>query len=354
VVIALAFTARAATVVCDPAEARRILVDANIDEARAPVTHPWLVPGLAVAAGEPRVAEVVRAICARGGDLSVEPADAWEDIGWAAYTLLVTSSERDACGLVHHHVSLSIGIRLGAPRYSLRAALPDERTPLASCDAPATWRSERVIDGEQSAVRLVVVEDHEGDAVRRHLVARRAGPGGWVDQELLDPAPPRVADPAAAGPLVRLAPTRTGEPWIVASQDRLLGPCSPLGGQQVWRWVGERWVRSEGRGALGLLAREGLWRYAGDDGWMLILAQDDEGDLDLLLPRVRRLQERVPEDLLEPLASADFPRLNPGFYVAVPVPWATEAEARAARSAWNIPPSYVKRAWAAVDPCGVR
>lgn len=343
--------ARAASVVCDPGEARRILEDARIDEARAPVTHPWLVPGLARGAGDPAVADAIRAICERGGDLSVERTDQWEDVGWAAYAVIVTSTDADGCALVHHRVAVSIGIGAAGPRYRLRSPLPDERTRVGDCELPSTWRTEAIVDGDRSAVRLVSVEDHAGDQVARHLVVRRATAEGWFDQLLVDPAPPRVADPSAAGPIARLAHTRSGETWVVLSGDRGGSPCVRRGGQVVWRWSDGAWVRSQGREALELLTAEGLWRYAGDDGYMLILAQDDERDSELLEPRLRRLQRAgVREDLLL-LDSSDFPKLNPGFWVITPAPWPTEREARAAKSAWNVPAAYVKRAWSALDVC---
>jgi hypothetical protein len=346
-------TALAASVVCDPAEARRILEDANVDELRAPVTHPWLVPGLARSVASPEVAAAIGAVCQGGGDLSVERADQWEDVGWAAYALVLTLAERDACGLVHRRVPLSIGISDGVARYSIRGELPDERTPLEGCEEAAVWRSEETVDGDRSPVRLVSVGDHRGEQVERHLVARRAGPEGWTDQRLLDVTPPRLLDPRASGPVVRLARTRGGEPWVVSSHERRGPGCVAVGGQVVWRWVDGRWERSEGREALAWLTREGLWRFAGDDGWMLILAQDNDRQEALLEPRQRRLQRLVSEPLLR-LESADFPKLNPGFYVLTPAPWATAAEARAARAQWDIPSSYIKRAWVAVDPCARR
>lgn len=223
---------------------------------------------------------------------------------------------------------------------------------MGDCQVPAAWRQEQVIAGEDDAVRLVLVTDHEGEAiVHTHVAVRRATPGGWSEQVLLDPAPPRLLDPQAAGPTVELARRRDGEPVVVVSHDRTPGLCRPLGGQEVWRATDGVWTSVSGREALTALAREGLWRQAGDDGFLLILGQDDEDDADLVEPRRRRLQRRDPEPLYL-MSSSDFPGLVPGFVMIVPAPWPTEAEAEAAKGRWTRSASvYVKQAWIAPDPC---
>jgi hypothetical protein len=302
--VILASIAAAAPVVCDPAEAERVRVDARIDELRAPVTHPWLVPGLARQSGDPDVRAEVARLCAGEGNLFVERADVYEQSGWSSHLLVLSRIEQDGCSLVHHRVPLSVGI------------------------GPA------------------------GDAiVHTHVAVRRASPEGWSDQILLDPAPPRLLDPTAAGPDLALARSRSGEPLVVLSHDRTADPCVPLGGQEVWRSTDRGWTSVSGREALTLLALEGLWRLAGDDGFFLILGQDKESDADLVEPRRRRLQRRDPGRLYL-MSSSDFPGLNPGFVMIVPAPWPTAEEAEAAKGRWTRSASvYVKQAWIASDAC---
>ena len=346
--------ALAAPVVCDPAEAERVLVDARIDELRAPVTHPWLVPGLARRSADPEVAAAVSALCGGSGSLFVERAEAYEQSGWSAYLLVVSRIETEDGCLRHHRVPLSVGIGPTGATYRVRGTLPVERTPMEACTEPAAWREEQVLAGEDDAVRLVLVVDHEGEAVvHTHVAVRQATVEGWSEQVLVDPAPPRLLDPSAAGPTVELARSRDGSPVVVLSHDRTASPCFATGGQQVWRDEGGRWTSVTGRAALTVLAREGLWRQAGDDGWLLILGQDGEDDTDLVEPRRRRLQRRDPEPLYL-LASSDFPGLVPGFVMIVPAPWPTAEEANAARGRWTRSASvYVKQAWSAPDPCGL-
>lgn len=356
----------AAPVVCDSAEAARLLVDARIDERRVPVTHPWLVPGLARRAGDARgappgqaaVAAAVAEECAAGGELVVERAEQVEQGSWAAYVVVLSRAERQGCSLVHHRLPISVGFGPTAAdtTYGLRGELPPERTPLDGCPEPAVWRSQTQLAGGDGAVRLFVVADHRGDAIEHsHVAVRTASPTGWREQVLLDPAPPRLLDPSAGGPLVALASTRDDETLIVASHDRHVGEdgaCTAVGGQVVWRRGPEGvWSAIAQREALTLLAQQGLWRFAGDDGWLLILAQDDEDDRDLVGPRTRRLQRRDPEPLYV-LTSSSFPMLYAGFVVITPAPWPTEAEAFRARGRWGRSGwAYVKRAWQAADPC---
>lgn len=345
--------AEAAPVVCDPAEAGRILADAVVDERRAPVTHPQLVPGLARASGAADAADALTTLCRDGGELAVERGEAWFDAGWSAYALVVSRVEPEGCSLRHEKVALTVGAGPGGIRYALAGALPAERTPVGDCPDPPLWRREQVLEGQDGPVRLVLVTDHEGDRVAAaRLVVRRATPGGWTEQVLFDPAPARLFDPDGAGPEVHLARRRDGTPLVVASRDRTTGPCRPVGDQTVWVPQGAGWDAYPGRDAATLLAREGLWRLAGQAGWLLVLAQDDEGDADLVAPRLRRLQKRDPEPLYL-LRSADFPELHAGYVLVAPGPWATEAEALAARDRWGRTLSVqVKRAWPAPAACG--
>ncbi|MEQ1504484.1 MAG: hypothetical protein ABMB14_19760 [Myxococcota bacterium] len=355
--VILAVGAAAAPVVCDPAEAQRILLEARIDERRVPVTHPWLAPGLARSAPDPAVAAAVAAVCAPGGELAVERGEQIVGAGWEAYVVVLSRIERDGCGLVQQRVPLSIGIGPAGTTYALRGALPTARTPVdPTCPDVAVWRQETVLAGEGERVRLVLVVDHHGDAIVGTRVAvRTATARGWSEQIVAQPAPPRLLDPTADGPVVELARTRDGDVWVVVSHDRATvdGTCRPIGGQTLWQPTDDGWRATTGREAATSLAREGAWRSTGEDGWLLILAQDDEGDLDLVEPRRRRLQRRYPEPL-HLLASSDFPGLNPGFVVIAPGPWATELEAKAARRTWRRgATTYVKQAWAAVDPCRI-
>jgi hypothetical protein len=151
------------------------------------------------------------------------------------------------------------------------------------------------------------------------------------------------------------------DPWFVAHADRTSsgGSCLPVPDQTVWTPTNDGWVRHDGRDALGLLAQRGSWRYAGQDAWLLLVAQEPEDDRARLERRVAKLAARVPDydgdgqpDLLRILESSSFPGLNPGFLIAAPDPWPTEADARLHRTAWRPRrQAYVKRGWTAPDPC---
>lgn len=351
-VTALFAAARAATVVCDPAEATRIVEDARVDPRRAPVTHPWLVPGLARAQQDPAVARLLAAACAPGADLVVERADQWEAPSFAAYELVVVRIEEEGCSLVRRRAGLTVGLGPDGPVYRPGRDLPDESTPVGACPDPARWRDERVLAGAGGPVRLIRVEDHEGDAVvHTHLAVRRATRTGWTEQVLLDPAPPRTVDPRADGPRVALLAARDGQPLVVATHDRRRtdGACAPLPGQSVWHvGVDGSFVAETGREAAARLAREGAWRWTGEDGWFLVVGQDDEEDAALVEPRRRRLQRRSREPL-RMWRSADFALLTPGYVFVAPDPWPTADQAEAARAGRTA--AYVKRAWVAPDPC---
>ncbi len=344
-------SAQAASVICDPVEAARIVVDARIDERRAPVTHPTLVPGLArgAASSSPQLAAAIDALCT-AGDATVERGDRYVGPGWAAHTVLLASRRQEGCELVVERIAIDIGIDGDAVQYALRGGLPQARSPLGECDQPAIFRDEHVLDGAGAAVRLVRVSDHGPDGATHHLVVRTAAPTGWTEQLLMDPAPPRVVD-GTAGPRVHLV-WGPDDTWVVAHDDRTETPCRPVPGQTVWTPQPDAtWRPHTGREALHLLAERGAWRAAGEPAWFLILALDDAQDLRMLESRRSRLAQRDPEPLYN-WASDDFPLLQPGYVFVAPAPWASEASAQAARGPWKRRrAAYVKEAWSAPTPC---
>lgn len=345
-------TAWGAPVVCDADDAWRIVTEARIDPGRAPVSHPELVPGLALRAADTDEAlkSAISEVCAPGGTLSLSPAESWDAADWSARTWILTRSEPDGCALAERSIALTVGIRGGEAVYRLRGRLPDSRTPVGDCAEVAQFRDERTVDGDDGPVRLVVVLDQVGgDVVRQTLILREASASGWRERPLLDPAPERMLS-GGDGPVVELT-DRLDPKWAVAHADRRGAPpdCTSLAGQTVW--TPPDWTPQTGDAALRLLAERGLWRFAGEDGWFLIVAQDDEEDAERLLQRADRLRARSGMELLV-VPSAWFPGLNPGYLIAIPPPFASRADAEAARQRWSPRrQAYVKRAWAALDPC---
>lgn len=353
-VIWLIGTVLAAPVECDPAEARRILTEARIDEAGVAVTHPWLVPGLALASPhtDDPTRRVLDKMCADGGDLSIRPAAEWKTTDWAAHSVMLTRTETRGCLLFEGAVTLTIGVQPGAEaRYQVQGMLPLTQTPLGDCEEGARVYEERVLAGDSGPVRLVVTAMREGDRVTRsQVLVRRATPDGWREQVLADPAPERLLG-GFAGPEFRLRKS-DGQWLVVQTHDRTGSPdaCEAVPGQVAWTWTGEAWTRHENDQARLLLARHGQWRLAGEPGWMLILAQEVH-DREELEARIRRLQRRKPDDLFI-WDSTDFPGLNTGFLIVTPAPWADPEAARAARDQWGRrATSYVKQAWPMPDPC---
>lgn len=348
-------TALAAPVQCDPVAAARMLSEARIDEDGASRTHPWLVPGLALAS--PQTDDALRtpleALCAEGGELSVSSLADWDTSAWSAHSLRLTRSETRDCVLVEQSIAITVGTEPGtAPRYGLQATLPLSQTPLGECDTPARWRDETVIAGEEGPVRLVLGLVREGEAVvASQILVRRATPTGWHEQVLAEPAPGHLRG-ETGGRQWFLKQTEAG--WLVVA-----GPgtqhgeqgCTPIRGQRAWTWDEDHWEAHEGADARELLARQGEWRFAGDAGWVVILAQDTEDDRDLLESRRRRLSRKRDGTLLI-LESATFPELNAGYLIVTPPPFATEADAQAERLQWGRrSTSYVKRAWPEPAPC---
>ena len=346
-----------APVVCDPDVAASLLVDARIDERRAPVTHSEMLPGLALASAsvDSALRAALHSVCVESESVSIAPAESWEDAGFSAYTYRVTGTDTVGCALVQRTVTVSVGVRGDeSPTYVLRGVSPVTTTPIGDCETVASWREEMVIDGDNDPVRLVLVIDRTRNDVRgSQVVIRRATPNGWTEDLLMSPAPERYVG-GASGPLLTLAETGDGDAWVIAHADRDVrgDVCLPVQGQTVWRRGEEQsWTPTRGREALALLARRGLWRFAGSDGWLHIVVQDDEGNEEVLAYRATRLGLRYPEPL-RPYASSDLPGLNPGFTVMAPAPFATERAARDARRSWrSMHRHYVKRAWEQENPC---
>ncbi len=365
-------TASAAPVVCDPEEAAQILTDARIAPARVPIIQPNLLPGLARERATPEVAEAVGALCEGGEDLSLAPAERWETPRFGALSFTLTRTTTTSCALVQEAVVLTVGIDPTAPDeplvYGLRSRLPRSVTPLgtdAGCsDASPRFRTEQVLDGAGTPVRVVLISDQGSDTPdstgesHHRVVVRRATPEGWKEEVLLDPAPERVVqEEGGEGPVLSIAvgTDRDADPWIVAHDDRTLEgqTCRPRPGQTIWRRdaESESWESLTGRDALGRLADRGLWRLAGDDGWFLILAQDIPADRDLLDARMRRIARRH-DDPLSIRESAMFPNMNAGFLIVSPDPWPTREAAEDARSHWGRRTGvYVKQGWSAPEHC---
>ena len=352
----------AAPVTCSPADAASLIADARIPESRAPVSHSSLLPGLARSSRQtgPDLRAALEALCTEDADLSIAPAERWEAAGWSAHTFLLTRTERRGCSLYQQGIAITVGLQTDTPpQYRLRGRLPLTRTPIGDCDEPARWRDETSLGGDESAVRLVLATQRTAEQIdQSEVLVRWATPMGWREQTLLDPAPERLLTPRGSGP--RLTLTERGlDRWVVAYGDRSVaedGTCLAHGGQTVWRPTGTgRWERLDARDALALLASRGLWRLAGDDGWLLIVAQAEEGETELVETRRDRLLRRYPHvERLHVLPSAWFPELNPGFVILSPDPWPTATSAREGRRAWRRRwRAYIKRAWRADDPCRI-
>ncbi len=346
----------AAPTVCDPGQAAQLLADARIDERRAPVTHPELMPGLALAseASDPRLREVLSTLCSDSESVSVAPAESWEDAGFSAYSYRVTGSQTVGCSLFQSTVTVSVGVQPSRPpTYALRSESPITSTPIGDCETAARWREESVIDGDADRVRLVLVIDRTRSGIQdSQVVIRTATDHGWTEDLLVSPAPERYVG-GVSGPILTLAETGEGDVWVVAHANRVVRDesCLVVPGQMVWQWDGTMWTPTDGREALALLGRRGLWRLAGSDGWLHMVVQDREGNDEVLAYRATRLAERYPEPL-RLYQSSDLPGLNPGFLVMAPAPFATEEQATVARKSWrSMHRHYVKRAWTQPNPC---
>lgn len=356
VALLLAGVGLAAQVQCDPLGAAEVLAEARIDEHRAPASHPELVPGLALASPrtEASLREALGALCEPGAALSLVPGEVWQAPGWSARDFKLTRSETRGCTLFQRSIVITVGTSTDtAPRYALRSRLPISRTPVGDCPTSPAYREEQLLGGQEGPVRLVLATDvEEEELVHSEVLVRRATPEGWTEQVLLEPAPPRLTG-GFEGPRLVLT-ERDADKWVVATGDRQGSPvtCQARPGQTVWTPSEEgAWTPHAGRDALALLASRGHWRLAGEDGWLIILAQDEAEDQALLEARVRRVQRRVPEPIRY-LPTASFPGLNPGFVVAALGPWPSEEQAQEARRTWKIGrTAYVKRAWEAQDPC---
>jgi hypothetical protein len=349
-----AVLAAAAPVVCDPVAAQAVLAEARIDESRVSETHPWLVPGLALASADTSVdlRAALDELCA-GSDQIAQEGSTWRGTTWSAHSLRLSRTELRGCALYEQAFILTVGRRDGQrPQYGLQTRLPWSRTPVGDCAVEPTWREEQVVAGDDGPVRVVVAIDREGEVVRHSEIrVRRATPAGWHDEVLAAPAPARYLG-GFEGPRWAVAPL--DDDWVVvASQDRSGTPdsCEAMPGQQAWTWSEGAWVAHGSNAARSLLAAGGLWRLTGEDGWVLVLNQADEDARATLQARTRRLEQRLGWSLLV-LPSSRFPDLTPGFLVTVPPPYSSRAAAQAARAAvdWRAR-SYIKQAWSVLDPC---
>lgn len=353
-VVLLAALAHAAPVVCDPIQAQSILIEAKIDESRVSQTHPWLIPGLALAS--PHTDENLRvalsALCEQE-DVLVTFDEPWQDASWSAHILRVSNPQIRGCTLYEESIALTVGRHEGsAPSYHLLTRLPWSLTPVGDCDTEPTWREETVLGGESSPVRLVLAVDRKADTITHsEIILRRATPQGWRQQVLQTPAPPRLLG-GFSGSNWRLTPLE--EDWAVVASHHRTGSrdaCEAGPDQRTWTWNDDAWVLHKGHAARNLLAEEGLWRFISEDGWLLILAQDTDDDAEVLDARRRRLMRRQPGELLT-LDSASLPGLNPGYLVVTPPPFVTSAQAEDARDGWRRrSQTYIKQAWTAVDAC---
>ena len=146
---------------------------------------------------------------------------------------------------------------------------------MGDCEFSPRWRAESILGGEGGPTRLVLLTDHEGDAIARsEVVVRTASARGWEEHPLVSPAPERLLN-RGTGPRLDLT-ERYEDKWVVAHADRIVDSitCRPLIGQTVWTAAND-WTPRTGNDALQMLVERGLWRMAGSDGWFVIAAQDD-------------------------------------------------------------------------------
>ena len=358
----LASLALAGFVECDPTEAANLVIEARIEPNRAPVSHPELIPGLALASEhvEPRARAAIQELCA-AGSLSLDPSDQWADAGWTVRAFVLRSVQKRGCALHDRGVALWVVAREGqAPRYGLRGTLPETRTPIGACDTTPSWRQEEVLGGEGTSARLVVQSVIDDGQVRESaVVVREASPEGWRESVVVAPAPDSLLG-QGDGPRMTITETG-GELLVVAWADRhtVDGACQAVPGQTVWRRREGAWAPVTGREAVALLAERGLWRLTGQEGWLVILTLADEDEMELLRTRTERLERNVGKPVIV-LHSAQFPELNPGFTIATLHPFATKDEATTALKRFRgfrgfrvlrARRAYVKRAWTPEDPC---
>jgi hypothetical protein len=353
--VLLGLATAAPPVECEPERARQIMTEARIEEDRIASSHPYLIPGLARASehADDDLRASLQALCESGFALSYDRAESWQSALFSAHTILFTATEEQDCTLSQTTLAVTVGQEPdGAPRYALRGRLPATTTPVGDCEQVGTRREERLIQGDSAAERLVLIIDRNGDQITSSaMVLRSASAQGWREQVLETPAPPRYTGGFGGRHYALI--TLEDDDWVIASHDRTEDPdtCEPRPGQELWKRAPGSWVSVEGREALSALAQRGLWRHAGEDGWLLILAQDDPFQKDDVMARMRRIQRRDPRPL-GILDSSDFPGLTAGYAIVTPAPFTTRAAAEAMRNTWGRrPTTYVKQAWKAADPC---
>ena len=343
-------------VVCDQLEADKLVEEALIEVANVPRSHPYLIPGLALASGDTDDAlrDELKKMCDSGHDLSYYPAESWDSATYSAHTFVFTTNREEGCTLFQQAIAVTVGFEPGEAdarlRFGLRDRLPATHLPLGECETVGTRRDETTLAGTESPVRIFLVEDFTGnDSSHSRIVVRRASSAGWEEQILAEPAPSRYLD-GRGGPEFALAKV-DDDYWVISSHDRTdTEACSAIDGQVVWTWEAG-WNPVDGRDALWSLASQGLWRHAGQDAWFLVLDQDDPFQREDVAARMGRMQ-RKNELPLQILDSSDFPGLNAGYLIVTPAPFTNASSAKKMTKAWGRRArAYVKQAWEAEDPC---
>jgi hypothetical protein len=312
--------------VCDPVEALRLVDEARVDPVRAPLTHPGLVPGLALAGRhvDPALQAALAGLCSTKASISVSEVDRWEAMDWAAVSLAVVRTETRGCSLVERSIIISVGIGQETPRYRLMGRRPMASTPIGACTEQARWWSERILDA-RGGVQLLAVGEAGSAKPHTELVVRRATPDGWVQH----PISPEVVEGA------HLA--KVQEDTLV-----VLPPAAGCGTtpSSVFTWQESSWTQHSGRDAAHQLIVGGLWRELGVSGWVVVLSSDEGGSAELIEPRRRRIQRRWQETLFV-YEAGSLPGLERGGLVVAPRPYLAASDAEAVRRGRAV----VHKAW---------
>lgn len=342
-------------VVCDRRQADQLMTEAHIQEDRVPFSHPYLIPGLALASSniDDALRNELQRMCEGGLELSYDPAESWDSAAYSAHTLLFTTNREEGCMLYQEAIAVTVGTEPGARlRFNLRGRLPSTHIPIGQCDGiEGTRREETILAGHEAPVRVILITDFDGAEISHSkIVVRRASAAGWTEQILSEPAPRRYVG-GRGGPEFDLAKVDDTY-WVISSHDRTDDnvACKAIPGQVVWHWS-DGWHPVDGREALSALASEGMWRHAGQDAWFLVLTLDDPYQLADVAARMGRMQRKNPLPL-QLLDSSDFPGLNAGYVIVTPRPFTSKESAEEMKHAWGRRAKiYVKKAWEAPDPC---